>query len=435
MYSFLKGHRRIRRLLIGIAVSLALFTLLGFLVVPAVARSVAQTKLSELLHRQVTIEAVRLNPYALSATVRGLRIRDRDGARDLFALKEVYVNLQLASLFKGGVVIRQVRVVQPVAHLVRTDESRYNFSDILDDQAQRPAAPPPPDAKPTRFSLSNLELVGGHIELDDRYKGVRHEIADLNISVPFVSNFPYLVETFVQPAFSATINGTRLAIQGHTKPFSDSLESSIEVNLVKVDLPYYLAYVPVKLRLKLRSAVLDTKLKVTFIQYRERSPRVDVAGDIALSALDVVDSTDRPLVKLPLLAVTIASSDLLSNKLALDHVWLKSLAVHVRRGKKGDLQLQSLLAGEAAKPPAAAPAAAKPTAKVARDGQAQPWAVSLAEFKLEDAKIVFADEANAQPFHTTVYPLTVTLRNFTTASGGLAAASTDCRSNKTSALR
>jgi len=425
MGSFLRKHRRVRRLLVGVAVSLALFTALGFVVVPAVARRVAETKLSELLHRQVTIEAVRLNPYALSATVRGLRIRERGSVRDFFTLKEVYVNLQLASLFKGGIVVRQARVVEPVAHLVRIDEERYNFSDILDDLAKGPPAPPPrADSKPARFSLSNLELLGGHIELDDRFKAVHHEISDLNISVPFVSNFPYLVDTFVQPAFSATINGTRLAIQGHTKPFSDSLESSIEVNLVKVDLPYYLAYVPVKLRMKLVSAVLDTKLKVTFIQYRERPPRVDVAGDIALSVVEVVDDTNRPLLKLPLLDITIASSDLLSNRIALDHVWLKSLAVHVRRGRKGDLQWQSLLASDAAAKstptPAAALKAEKPAEKPEHDSKARPWAVTLDEFKLESAKMVFSDEANTQPFRTTIDPLTVTLRHFTTASGGQA---------------
>ena len=174
------------------------------------------------------------------------------GLAILFSLKEVYVNLQLVSLFKGGVVVRQVRVVEPTAYLVRTAEDRYNFSDILDDLAKEPASPPPPaGTKPARFSLSNLELIGGHIELDDQFKATRHSITDLNISVPFLSNFPYLVETFVQPAFSATINGTRLAVQGHTKPFSDSLESSVEVNLERVDLPLYLAYLPMKLRLKL----------------------------------------------------------------------------------------------------------------------------------------------------------------------------------------
>ena len=414
--AFIKEHRFLRRLLIGAAAFLALYTVLGFLVIPIVARKIAQSQLSQLLHRQVTIEALRLNPYALSVTVQGLRIHDREGAPDMFSLKRLYVNVQLASLFKGGVVIRQVRIEEPAVHLVRIAEDRYNFSDIVDDLAKTPAARPPAAAtKPTRFSLSSLELVRGRIELDDRPKSTKHTIADLNVSIPFVSNFPYLVETFVQPAFSATINGTRLAIAGNTKPFSNSLESSIEVNLVKVDLPYYLAYLPVKLKMQIKSAVLDARLKVTFVQYRDRPPRVDLAGRIALSALDVLDDARRPLLELPLLDIGIDSSDLLSSKIALDHVLVQSPAIWVRRGHNGDLQLPSLLASDTPQ----GPVTSSPPTQV-KAAPAQPWSLTLRELKLDAARIVFSDSANSRPFQTTLEPLTMTLRNFTTARAGQA---------------
>jgi len=227
-------------------------------------------------------------------------------------------------------------------------------------------------------------------------------------------HFPYLVETFVQPAFAATINGTKLAIQGRTKPFADSLESSIDVNLAKVDLPYYLAYVPVKLRLALRSAFLDTRLKVTFVQYRDRAPRVDVSGTLALSALDVVDDTGAPLVKLPLLDVAIGSSDLLSNKLSIEHVLCKSLVAHVRRGKRGDMQLQHLVAAEAA--PAKSPSAAPDTGKATK-AAATPWFVQVRDVKLDDAHVVYVDEANPRPIKITLAPLNVAIRRFSTAKG------------------
>jgi len=400
-------------------VTVALYTLVGFLVLPALARSIGQRKLSELLHRQVSIAQVRLNPYALSATVRGLRIVDRDGARDLFTLKEVYVNLGIASVFKGGVVVQQVRVVEPRLDLVRIADDRYNFSDIVDDLSSGSTASPSPGAKPTRFSVSNIQLVDGHVALDDRVKSVHHDVAALNISVPFLSNFPYLVETFVQPAFSAVINGTRLALDGRTKPFADSLESSIDLNLLKVDLPYYLAYIPVKLRMSLRSAILDTKLRITFLQYRDRPARVDVAGSIALSDVDVLDDAGRPLLKLPLLDIDVASSDLLSNRLSLRRILLKSLAVHVRRDHHGDLQFQSLVASAPAATPAPASSKPKP-AKDAAGAKSSSWTVELENFSLDGARIVFSDVSNAQPFQTTVAPLNVTVNHFTTAHSGRA---------------
>ncbi len=45
----------------------ALVGVVGFLLAPPLVRSVAQSTLSDLLHRPVSIEGVSINPYALSA--------------------------------------------------------------------------------------------------------------------------------------------------------------------------------------------------------------------------------------------------------------------------------------------------------------------------------------------------------------------------------
>ena len=73
----------------------------------------------------------------------------------MFSLKRLYVNVQLASLFKGGVVIGQVRIEEPAVHLVRIAEDRYNFSDIVDELANdRPV--PPPIATTRRGEVSGM---------------------------------------------------------------------------------------------------------------------------------------------------------------------------------------------------------------------------------------------------------------------------------------
>jgi flagellar motor protein MotB len=415
-------HPRLRRLLWAVVVTLVLFTVLGFLVAPPVARSFAESKLSALLHREVTIGQVRVNPYALSVTVRGFRIRDADKARDLLVFKELYANVEAASLFKGGVVVKQVRLVEPAIGLVRLTEDRYNFSDILDDFTKEPAKPKDPKAKPARFSVNNIEVIGGRVDFDDRLKATKHQVTGIDVGIPFVSNFPALVETFVQPSFAAVINGTPLALKGRTKPFADSLESSIDVNLAKVDVPYYLAYVPMKLRPKVRSGTLDTRLKVTFSQYRDRPPRVDIAGSVVLADVDVLDDVGAPLLAIPRLDVELASSDLLESKATVKRVLLQSPTVHVRRGKRGELQLASLFAPEPAprsqpKGPAAAKPPAPASAPAAKEKPAPPWLIAAAEVTLAEGRIVFADTSNAKPFQTTLYPLTIDVKGFSTAPG------------------
>jgi hypothetical protein len=125
------------------------------------------------------------------------------------------------------------------------------------------------------------------------------------------------------------------------------------------------------------------------------------------------------LVNLPLLDIDVASSDLLSNRLSLRRIFMKSLAVHVRRDRYGALQFQSLVASESGATPSH-PASKPKLAKDPADAKSSPWTVQLDTFLLDGARIVFSDASNAQPFQTTVAPLNVTVNHFTTTPSGRA---------------
>ena len=79
----------------------------------------------------------------------------------------------------------------------------------------------------------------------------KHEIRDVNLSLPFVSNMAYALDVFVEPAFSAVINGAMIRASGKSKPFADSLESELSLELADLKLTQYIDYLPVKLPVKL----------------------------------------------------------------------------------------------------------------------------------------------------------------------------------------
>src|SRR5664280_1906752 len=91
---------------------LIVYTILGFLVLPPVIRSVAAKQLAAQLHREVSIRQVKLNPYTLSATVRGLLIKDKDG-EPFLSWDEVYVNFQFSSLVSRAWVFKEVTITRP----------------------------------------------------------------------------------------------------------------------------------------------------------------------------------------------------------------------------------------------------------------------------------------------------------------------------------
>src|SRR3989442_1583839 len=119
---------RRRRLLRWGVWSLLGYTVLGFLVLPPIVRRVAQKRLTQELGREVSIENIRINPYVLSATVRGFLIKEKDGA-PFVAWDEVYVNLQLSSLFGRAWVFKEITTSRPYGHLVVNKDFSLNCSD------------------------------------------------------------------------------------------------------------------------------------------------------------------------------------------------------------------------------------------------------------------------------------------------------------------
>ncbi len=71
-----KGSRRKLKLLIWAVALVLLYTIVGFLVLPPIIRSVAAKQLTKQLGRAVTIQQVKLNPYTFSSKIRGLLINE-----------------------------------------------------------------------------------------------------------------------------------------------------------------------------------------------------------------------------------------------------------------------------------------------------------------------------------------------------------------------
>src|SRR5579859_5857822 len=112
-----------------VGVAIALYTLLGFFVLPAVIKWQMLKRLPALTHRNVAVQQVKLNPYALSFTLRGFSLTETNG--DEFAsLGELYVNFQSVSLLKRGFVFKEISIKKPSANIVRLVDGTFNFSDL-----------------------------------------------------------------------------------------------------------------------------------------------------------------------------------------------------------------------------------------------------------------------------------------------------------------
>ena len=391
---------RPKKVLIGLIIFFVVFTLFGFFGLPPIVKSILTQKLSETLHREVTIEQIKINPYALSLTLRGFIVKDKGGSEKFVSFDELYVNLQSISIPRLALVLREIRLKQPYFNIKRIDETAYNFSDLMEKKEPKPAEKPAEKSKPLGFSLNNIKIENGSIDFWDGPKNTKHAVRELTIGIPSLSNIPTQINISVQPAFSAKVNDTPYAIQGKTKPFSDSLETTFDINIKDFDIPYYLAYFPLKLNFKIVSAYLNTETQLSFVEYKDKGPSLTLTGNVSLKKVALDDEKNNPLFRLPLLEIGIAPSEPLKKVFHLSKVSIQSPELNVVRNQAGVLNIESRF-----------PRVEERIGAIKKDETA-PTTVDADEIELRGGKVFFSDLSRKTPFKTVLSPIELKVDHF-----------------------
>ncbi|GHU06086.1 hypothetical protein FACS1894158_11390 [Betaproteobacteria bacterium] len=381
---------------------IALFAVLGFLALPPIVKYVAADKLGEALHRPVIIRSVAVNPFALSLTVEGLDIKEREGDETFAGFESLYLNLQASSLFRWGPVINEIKLVDPKFHIVRSAGNRYNFSDLIDEFTAGPEGKENEEKSAPAFSLNNIQISGGTVEFDDRVIGEKHRIGDIVLTLPFVSSMDYATEVFVEPHFSASINGAPLDVKGKSKPFAESMESEFQLALDRVQLPQYFDYLPAifsnKLSVKLESGTLDTDLTLHFSYRPGKMPKLVISGKASVENLKATESGGQALAAFKRLDVAIASADLFGERFVIDRVALDSPEIAMRVSKEGTINWLDLLS--------------QVDDSVQPDEQAAaPVEWSLGEAKLAGGTLRWNDESGARALRADVNAIDALIKN------------------------
>jgi hypothetical protein len=384
---------------------LAAFALIGFFVVPPIAKSKLEAELSKTLHRPVTVETVRVNPFAPSVTVRGFAVRERSGDGLFITFDELYVNAAWTSIFRLAPVIDEVKLTKPHVRVVRNPDKTYNFQDLVDEALARPKSEEPPP----KFAVFNIQLADGRIDFDDRAEKQQHEVADLRIGIPFLSNLPSHIEVNVLPELAARINGAPLVLKGETLPFKETHVTTLNVDLDDFDLTRLVDYLPFKLRGKVKSALLDTDIVVAFEQPDGKTPQVRVRGATAVKRVNVLDLEDRPMLAWERLGIEINEVDPLAPAVDLKSIELDALNAHVRRDKSGVINLERVVGV------AAAGADVQREARQETGAAAVP--IKVGRLALKSGKVRFTDETTSPTFEAAIDELLVEATGLDTAKG------------------
>ncbi|MEJ2685007.1 MAG: DUF748 domain-containing protein [Candidatus Sulfobium sp.] len=362
-----------RKILIGIALFFAFYTLIGFVVLPPIAKSVIEKKLDAALHRQTTLQKVSFNPYTLHVVLKGLAVREKAGTKKFASFQRLSINIQAISLFKGGIVIKQAVLEKPYLRIVRNREHSYNVSDLISRKK-------PQKKEPFMFSVSAIRISGGTLDFEDLPMGKKHEMTDITLVVPFLSDRPDYAGTFVRPEFSGKIDGSPFRFTGKTIPFSESRETLLDVDVTGFNIPYYFSYLPLQPGVALKSGSANAKLRLSYIQYRNRPPSLSLKGSLELLDILLLDKEGKPMVKLPRAAIDIGDAGLFSKKVSIADITVQSPFLSIKRDSKGTLNLLSLVPAKGMEKAPAPPGKKKPA-----------FYVDIGKFSLTGGRVEFSD--------------------------------------------
>ncbi len=427
-----------RRAVVFVAATFLVYGVVVGLIAPPIAKRVLVSKLGETLGREVEIEGLSVNPFTLAATAKGVRILEADRKTSFISLDQLDVDASITSLTRMAPVVDEMTLDGLKVRLVRDGESHYNASDILTRLAAKPKEKKPDD--PARFSVSNIRIANARIDFDDRPVGAKHEITEIYVAIPFISNLPRHLKEFVQPRLDATVNGSPLHIKGETLPFENSLRTRIALQLESFDLPRYVAYSPSPLPVKLDTGKVDGRIEVHFTQASAKEAAINLSGQLALNDLSV-SGPDGKLASAARVEAEVASFDPLGGKgeitsvrvsgvkvgepvqvaslealgihvdlhakdARVDSVATKGGVVGVKRRADGSIEMPVRLAEPAAPAEPAQPAS--------------PWHVVVAKMTVDDYRVTVADASVKPAVQHRVSITHLEARDLTTEKGAKA---------------
>lgn len=431
----------LRRLIWAVSIVLLLGGL-AWALVPVIAKSQLEKQASAKLGRQVHVGKVQFEPWALAITIHDLAIdhaskniasgADEKSAEGQKAsqsadpepqlqIKRIYANASLQSLFRLAPVLDAVEVDEPVVRLAQPSLGKLDIDDVLAKLAE----PSPEPSKPVQFALYNIALRDGRVELKDEVVQRTHELKDLQLSIPFISNLASKREIKVLPHLAFDLNGSKFQSQAESTPFADNHQTSIQLKWEGIDLTPYLGYVPASVPVRPRSGELDTDLQITFEQLSE--PVVHASGKLALSKVAIDDRQNAPLLRFDQLQVQLKNVQPLQQQVELESVHWEKPEIFASRNAEGVINWLGLggaskggaahgKAREPATPAAAAPAKEEKTAEAKPAATGQGFKLSLHQFDVDGATVHWSDAATgagtgAAPAALTLAPVHIEVRD------------------------
>ncbi|WP_392891425.1 DUF748 domain-containing protein [Pseudomonas migulae] len=396
--------------------ALALYSLLGFLILPGIALRVANQQLANYATTPASIQRIELNPFSLEVTLWGLNIGEP--GKEQVGFERLYANLQLDSLWTKALHLSDIELDKPKTEVLFDKDGKLNLLGLFKIPASEPT-PADPDAKPFPLRIERIKLAGGAVHFMDARPSEPIEFLydKLDFELKNLSTLPEDSADMTLVAIGP--HGGQIDWTGNFSLIPIASEGKLKVTdgKMKAFWPYVRDAVPLVLEDGVYTLSTDYKLNLS----KETELLLsNVALSVAPFAIKAPDG--RPLAKLERLDVTDTTIDLAKQQVVVGKIRSNKLETWAALEADGQLDWQKLFASQPSKAaakakaePAATPAAAdSPKEPVAAS---KPWQVLLKDVQLRNYQVHLADRKAQPEVALDLTPLNLDLQNFDSLNG------------------
>ncbi|MBM4180800.1 MAG: DUF748 domain-containing protein [Betaproteobacteria bacterium] len=344
-------------------------------------------------HRLDIAEA-RFDPFALSVSVKGLKLAEPDG-KPLLAFDELFVDFEAASLFRWAYTFDTIRLTAPDARLELRPDGSLNWTALI--QALKSEDEDEPDQPLPRLLIRRAVLEQGRVGIADRKVGFETALNPLDLTLTELSTLPDDKGAYTLAA--TTQLGARIRWKGDVtlKPMLATGELAIDQISLGRLWPY------VQGRLNLAPPEGEAALALAYrVGYADKKLALTL-DKLGLSLEGLVlkgEQSAEPAVTLDRLALSGGRFDLDQRQLDIGEIALSGGKLALNRDKAGRLDMLDWIPPSPAtsqEQAADAKPVPAPRAPAKAGGEAPPWRVNLNRFALNGLGIRVTDAGFAAP--------------------------------------
>lgn len=386
--------------------ALALYSLLGFLILPGIALRVANQQLANYATVPAKIQRIELNPFSLELTLWGLNIGEP--GKEQVAFERLYANLQLDSLWTRALHLADIELDKPKSEILFAKDGKLNLLGLFNLPASEPT-PDDPEAKPFPLRIERIKLAGGYVHFQDARPSEPIEFLydKLDFELKNLSTLPD--DNADMTLVAAGPEGGQIDWSGNFSLVPIASEGTLKVTDGKMKV--WWPYVRDALPLVLEDGVLNlnTRYKLNLAKETELLLS-DASVSVAPFAIKAPDG--RPLARLERLDVSETTVDLAKQQVVVGKIRSQKLETWAALEADGQLDWQKLFASRPAKPATKPAPAAADTPPAPAPAPSKPWQVLLKDVQLRNYQVHLADRQAKPAVALEVGPLNVDVQNF-----------------------